>query len=295
MTDSTLAQQRIGIVGLGLMGGSLALALREHAGRLVAIDPQPSVRQRALQDAVVDEVAEDFAVGVAGVDLLIFATPVRTTADLITQLPPIQLDGLMVMDLGSTKQAVVAAMDALPPRFAAVGGHPMCGKETPGLANATADLYRGQTFVLCRTQRTTAVAEETALRLVEAIGARPVFLVPSDHDRIVAEVSHLPYLVSAALMRAVGGEQEWDISASGFRDTSRLAGSDTRMMLDILLTNRDEILTGLNHYRADLASLETLLQQADEAGLVDWLAEARLRHAAYRRHMSALPPADHTT
>lgn len=289
MTDFTLEQQRIGIVGLGLMGGSLALALRQHCRSLQGIDPQPAVRQRALQDSVVDAVAEDLATGIAEVDLLIVATPVRATTDLLAQLPDLRPDGLMVMDLGSTKQAVVAAMDSLPSPFATIGGHPMCGKETPGLAHATTDLYQGQTFVLCRTNRTTAEAEQAALHLVAAIGARPVFLTPTQHDRIVAEVSHLPYLVSAALMRVVADEQKWDISASGFRDVSRLAGSDTRMMLDILMTNRVEVLRTLQQYQTDLAVLESLLQEGNEAGLVDWLAEARVRHAAYRRHMSALP------
>lgn len=290
MTEPALAQQRIGIVGLGLMGGSLALALRGHCRRIVAIEPQAAVRQMALIDGIVDEATDDLAVGVSAVDLLVFATPVRTTVDLLSCLPRLRPDGCVVLDLGSTKQDVIGAMDTLPSTFAAIGGHPMCGKELSGLAHATADLFRDQTFILCRSQRTTPETETLALSLVAAIGARPIFLDAVEHDKIVAAVSHLPYLISAAVMRVVAGEQEWEISASGFRDVTRLAGSDTRMMLDILMTNKPAALIALRRYQADLARLERLLENADEPGLVDWLAEARVRHAAYRRHRSARPP-----
>ncbi len=291
MTESLLAQQRIGIVGLGLMGGSLALALRGHCARLVAIELQTAVRQQALSEGIVDEATDDLAEGVGRVDMLVFATPVRTTLRLLERLPGLRPDGCIVLDLGSTKADIVATMDALPEPFAAIGGHPMCGKESSGLASASADLYEQQTFVLCRSARTTPAAESLALELVAAIGARPVFLQPDDHDRIVAAVSHVPTLASAALMRVVADEDEWDISASGFRDVSRLAGSDTRMMLDILLTNRPAILAALQVYRLDLALLAQLLDDGDESALADWLAEARVRFAAYRRHLSARPGA----
>lgn len=294
MTEALLAQHRIGIVGLGLMGGSLALALRGRCRHLLAIEPQVTVRQTALRKGTVDAVTDDFAAGVAKVDLLVFATPVRTTIELLARLPDLQAGGGVVLDLGSTKQMIIQAMDALPPPFEAIGGHPMCGKELPGLASAAADLYQDQTFVLCRSRRTTPTAEAHALALIAALGARPVFLDAAVHDELVAAVSHLPYLVSAALMRVVAGEQEWAISATGFSGAARLAGSDTRMMLDILMTNRTEVLSALRHYQADLAALESLLAGEDEPGLANWLAEARVRYAAYQRHRSAYlsaPPA----
>ncbi|MEZ4519811.1 MAG: prephenate dehydrogenase [Chloroflexota bacterium] len=294
MPDPKLAQQRIGIVGLGLMGGSLAMALRGHCAHLVAIEPQPAVRLLAQQNNVVDAVTDDFAVGITDVDMLVFATPVRTTLNLLARLPTLRPDGCMVMDLGSTKQAVITAMNALPPTIRAIGGHPMCGKESSGLAAASADLYHNQVFVLCRSPQTTPDAEALALEMVATVRANPIFLEPGDHDHIVAAVSHLPYLVSAALMRVVADEREWDISASGFRDVSRLAGSDTRMMLDILMTNRPAILAALDDYQDDLDTFKRLLQDANETALTDWLAEARVRYAAYRRHRSARPSASGT-
>jgi prephenate dehydrogenase len=292
MSSTSLATQRIGIVGLGLMGGSLALALRGRCRSIVAIEPQPGVRQQALRAGIVTEATDELAAGVTEVDLLVFATPVRTTVDLLAQLPALRPDGCLVTDLGSTKAAVVAAMDDLPLAFAAIGGHPMCGKETSGLASADGDLYRDRTFVLCRSRRTTLAAEETALALVAAVGARPVFLPAAEHDALVAAVSHLPYAAAAALMRLVTDEAAWEISASGFRDVSRLAGSDTRMMLDILMTNRPAILAALRDYQAELATLTVLLEAGDEPQLSEWVAAARVRHAAYRRHLSARPPGE---
>ena len=287
-TDATdpLRHLRVGIVGLGLMGGSLALALRGRVARLLAVEPRPDSRQTALREGIVDEAVEDLSDRLP-VDLLVLATPARSILNTLGRLPALWPDGCMVIDLGSTKGAIVAAMDALPERFAAIGGHPMCGKETSGLAAAVADLYQGQIFVLCHTQRTTPALEATALALIDAIGARPLVLDAAEHDAIVAVVSHLPSILSAALMRAAADEHLWAISASGFRDTSRLAGADPRMMLDILMTNREAILAALDGYTAELAAAREALARGDEATLGEWLAAAQVSHAAYRRYQSA--------
>lgn len=290
-TDTTLAHARVAILGLGLMGGSLALALRGRVAHLLAVERQVIARQTALRLGIVDEAVE--ALGDAPpFDLLVLAAPIRVILDTLGRLPALWPAGCAVVDLGSTKRAVVAAMSALPPAFAAVGGHPMCGKETAGLAAATADLYRDQTFILCHVPRPTPqpAAEALALALVEAVGARPLWLDAAEHDRLVAAVSHLPALAAAALMRGAAGESQWAVSASGFRDAARLAGTDPRMMLDILLTNREAVLDALRAYRADLDGLGAALAQGDEAALAEWLAAAQVTHAAYRRFKSA----DHT-
>lgn len=286
MNEHSLAHTRVAIVGLGLMGGSLALALRGRVAYLLGIERQVMTRQLAVREGVVDEALEELTAGSPPVDLLVLATPVRAILDLLGRLPALRPGGV-VLDLGSTKRAVAAAMSALPEPFAAVAGHPMCGKETAGLASAAAGLFHEQTFVLCPTPRTTPDARALALAVVDAIGARPVWLDAADHDRIVAAASHLPALVAAALMRAAADEQLWAISASGFRDTSRLAGSDPRMMLDILLTNRAAILDSLRGYEADLAAMRAALEAGDEAALAEWLAAAQVQYAAYRRFKSA--------
>ena len=199
MQHPPLAQARVGIVGLGLMGGSLALALRGHVAHLLAVEPQVVARQMALREGVVDAAAEALTAGTPPLDLLVLAAPVRVILDTLGRLPALRPAGCAVIDLGSTKRAVVSAMSALPERFAAVGGHPMCGKETAGLASADAGLYRGQTFVLCRVPRAAPAeaAEALSLELVAAVGARPLWLDAAEHDQLVAAVSHLPAVLAA--------------------------------------------------------------------------------------------------
>jgi prephenate dehydrogenase len=284
--EDTLTGLRVGIVGLGLMGGSLALALRGRVAGLIGVERQPDTRHAARRDGVVDVAVEALA-DAPPVDLLVLATPVRVILDTLGQLPATRPGGCAVLDLGSTKRAVLAAMDALSPAFSAIGGHPMCGKETTGLAAASAELYQGQTFILCPAHRTTPAVEAVALGLIRAIGARPLLMDAAEHDALVAAVSHLPAVLSAALMRLAADERQWAVSASGFRDVARLAGSDPRMMLDILLTNRDALLDALDGYEIELSSLRRALADGDEAAVADWLAGAQVRYAAYRRHKSA--------
>jgi len=282
----TLTNSRVGIVGLGLMGGSLALALRGRVAYLLGVERQVMARQMALREAIVDETCEELTAGAPPVDLLVLATPVRHILDTLGRLPALRPDGCAVLDLGSTKRAVVAAMGALPSSFVAVAGHPMCGKETSGLASAEAGLYQGQTFILCPTARTTPAAAALALALSDAAGARALWLDAAEHDRVVASVSHLPYVLSAALMRLAGEERLWAISASGFRDTTRLAGTHPRMMLDVLLTNRDAVLDALHGYETQLDRLRRALEEADEVALAEWLAVAQVTYAAFRRFKS---------
>jgi prephenate dehydrogenase len=211
---------------------------------------------------------------------------VRTILRLLAQLPAARPDGCLVMDLGSTKAEICRAMEALPPSFQAIGGHPMCGRETAGFGAAAADLYRGQTFVLCENGRTTPQITAVAQEIIKTIGAKPLLLPPQTHDKMVAATSHLPYLVSAALMQtaaAQNDEQLWQVSASGFRDTTRLAGSDPQMLLDILLTNRMEVLEQVDKLQGQIITIKKLLIQGDETALADWLAETRRQYELYRK------------
>ncbi|RMD49964.1 MAG: prephenate dehydrogenase [Candidatus Thermofonsia bacterium] len=278
--------KKLCIVGLGLMGGSLALALREHVDTIVGVERHAATRQLALQNGVVDEVTADFGEGVSEADAVILATPVKSILQLLAELPKFRPEGCLVLDIGSTKAAIHHAMDNLPPQFQAVGGHPMCGKEVAGLAAADGRLFAGQTFVLCRNGRTQEEAAAFALAVVQAIGANSLWLEPERHDLLVAAVSHLPYSVSAVLMRhvaAIPDEFVFPVSASGFRDVSRLAGSDPQMMLDILLTNKTAVLQQMAQYRQQLTAFMTLLENEDETGLRRWLADAQRLHTQYRR------------
>jgi len=271
------------------MGGSLALALRGKVGRLTAVDSHAATRQQALQQNLVEGITADFTTAARAADLLVFATPVRTILHLLAQLPAIRPDGCLVLDVGSTKAGICAAMSDLPESFAAIGGHPMCGKERAGLTAAVPDLYEGQTFILCQNDRTTPQIEALAEEMIAAVGAQPLWLLPEEHDRLVAAVSHLPYLVAATLMQtavALHDERAWPVSASGFRDTSRLAGSDPYMMRDILLTNKTAVLEQLAQYQAHLQEVTDLLQTGDETELAAWLQEKQAGRQMYLRHKS---------
>lgn len=285
---SVLSGMRVTIVGLGMMGGSLAMALRPHVAHMTAVDVDQATREIALDTDLVDRATADLAGGVRDADLLILAVPVGSIVSILERLPALRPDGCLVLDLGSTKDAICRAMDRLPQSFEAVGGHPMCGKEVSGVRAAEADLYGEQTFVLCRTGRTTPRAEVVCKAVVKSVGATPLFLDPAEHDRLVAVVSHLPYFVAALLMqRAAEAAREdatiWPVSASGFRDTSRLSGSEPEMLLDIVRTNREEILEQLYAYRGQLEEVIRLLQEGDDEALRSWMVARREEHQAYRQ------------
>lgn len=286
---SPLRNKHICIVGLGLMGGSLALALRSHTHRLTAVERDEGTRRQALARGIVDEATDNLQAGVRGADIVVLATPVSAILEIVARLPDWRRGGCTLLDLGSTKREICAAMARLPSSFGAIGGHPMCGKETSGLSHAEADLYRDQTFVLCRTARTDEPAEAIVLAMLSAIGARPLFLEPEAHDRLVATVSHLPYFLSALLMQQAAevGQREktiWSVSASGFRDTARLSGSSAHMFKDIVQTNRGPILQALMRHADELEALIALLKSGDDGALGDWL---RARQREYESYYSA--------
>jgi prephenate dehydrogenase len=192
------------------------------------------------------------------------------------------------MDMGSTKGEICAAMASLPPGVQPVGGHPMCGKETAGFGAAEPGLYHQAPWVLSPLERTSREALCLATELAEAVGARPVLLAPERHDRLVATISHLPFLLASALVHAVaqvGAEDEmvWQLAAGGFRDTSRVAASDTRMFMDILMTNRQAVLDQLDNFAGQLAEIRTLLAAEQEEKLRMKLARAQAQRAGWKR------------
>lgn len=269
-------------MGLGLMGGSLALALRGHCKTIVGHDAQAPVMQAALERGIIDLAASfDEA---HNCDVLVLATPVRAILAQLERLsvsytPPRQT---VVVDLGSTKSEIVRAMTNLPPRFEPVGGHPMTGKEVSGLSHATAELYRQKVFVMCAPGYTSVRALSLVYELVQAIGATPFMLPPERHDALAALTSHLPYTVAVALMRAVmaqDDEQVWRMAAGGLRDTTRVAASDLTMMTDILVTNRTEVLNALAAYREELEALAVAIEAGDADALRKALAPAQAKRA----------------
>ena len=275
--------RHLAVVGLGLMGGSLALAMREHADTIAGVDSDPQTRDYALARGMVDCATGDLYEAVNRADVVILAAPVRAIVDMLKmQIGAYLRSNTLVIDIGSTKQDIVDAMASLPIGVNAVGGHPMTGKENGGIEESDRSLYENRPFVLCPSRRTTPAARLHALSFVETLGALPIEMDAERHDQIVAGISHLPYLLSATLVATVARQAEsdpayWELAAGGFRDTTRLAASDVTMMGDILSTNTKAVATLLAQFRMQLAMLETLLIAGDDQQLSESLQP--LRHA----------------
>jgi prephenate dehydrogenase len=278
MEEPDFSQLRVAILGLGLMGGSLALSLHGKVLEIRAADPDLEALSLALQMGIVDVAARGAGEILGGADLIVLAAPVRVNLELVKALPDWMPEGeAVVLDLGSTKIDICAAYAALPERFDPLGGHPMGGKERGGLANAGAEVFHGTTFALVSLPRTSPRARAVAESLARLLGSRPLWVEADTHDRWAAATSHLPYLLANALALATPVESR-ALVGPGFRSTSRLAGGFTPMMLDVLLSNRGNVIEALGCFRIELEALETALRQGDEAAL--W---ARLESSA-RQH-----------
>ncbi len=280
--DEPLSGCRVAIVGLGLMGASLAAALQGAVGEVMGISRRRATVEDAKQRGWIDRGDTDGSDLLAAADVVVLATPVRTILRLLGEIGPSLRQGCLVMDLGSTKRVVLDAMEQLPDGVQPLGGHPMCGKETAGIAAADPALYRGCTFILCPLERTSPEASALGERLVEAVGARPLRIDAERHDRLVASISHLPYLMASALVRTADeltsdDPAAWEIAAGGFRDGTRVAESDVAMMLDILTTNGDRIRESARVFRDLLDDLLDRLRDGDERSLRDLLAANRTK------------------
>lgn len=287
MSAGGFKARHLAIVGLGLMGGSLALALRPYADKITAVEMDAETREYALRRGMVDEATDDLKAGVSEADVVILAAPVRAILSMIRNRIGAYLRmNTLLIDIGSTKEDICNAMAVLPIGVQAVGGHPMTGKEQSGCEASEATLYKGRPFVLCPSRRTTPATRLRALALVEAVGAVPIEMDAHRHDRVVAAISHLPYLLSSALVATVAQEAEtddavWTLAAGGFRDTSRLAAQDVQMMGDILGTNTQAVATLLAYFRIHLANIEAMLIAQDSQKLADRLKPVREARLAW--------------
>lgn len=285
--------RHLAVVGLGLMGGSLARALRERADFITGVDRSPETIHYAQTRGIIDAGTDDLKAGVSEADTVILAAPVRVIIQMIEgRIGSYLRSNTLLIDIGSTKADICDAMARLPIGIQAIGGHPMTGKESNGIEASDAALYVGRPFVLCPSRRTTPAARERALLLVEAVGAVPIEMEAARHDHAVAAISHLPYLLSAALVATVAqeGSQDdavWRLAAGGFRDMSRLAGSDLKMMGDILSTNTRAVAKILALFRRELAMIEAMLISQDDVKLAELLSPAREARLAWMQRVEA--------
>lgn len=279
--------KKITIVGVGLIGGSFALALKKAQAvqQVVGVGRSISVLMRAAELGIIDRIAGSMEAALDGTDLVLIATPVAQIQATLASIAPFLQPGTVITDAGSTKSDVVAsARAALGHRVAQfVPGHPIAGGEANGPDAARADLYVGKKAVLTPLPENSAVAVATVADAWKLCGAIDHRLSPSQHDRIFAAVSHLPHLLAYALVdqidRAPDAALLFQYAASGFRDFTRIAGSSPEMWRDIALANRTALLDEIALYSTQLTHLQTLLSDADGAGLQALFANAqRARH-----------------
>jgi len=286
-----LADMRVVILGLGLMGGSLAMALRGRCRALDAVDPDPEVLEITRRQKVVDRFSPEPSDLLPEADLVILAAPVRAILGLIRELPALHPGSPVVIDLGSTKTQICQALESLPARFDPIGGHPMCGKETGTLANADPSIYQGAPFAFTSLPRTSPRARSLAGQLTYALGSNPIWLDPETHDRWTASTSHLPYLLSAILANATPHEAA-PLIGSGFRSTSRLAATPVTMMMDVLATNQKNILAAMDNFQGELEQVRAQLAQGNYQDLGERLSRAS---ANYRDLVSTNTSGDNET
>jgi len=275
--DFNLKDANIALIGLGLMGGSLALSLKGRCRRLSALDPDLATLELARRQEIVHMADNDPAKILADAALVILACPVPAIVDWLGSLPEYIQHPCIVLDIGSSKRTIIAALEKLPAHFDPIGGHPICGRERLSLENAERFLYRDASFVLTPLSRTSQRARSAALQIVEALGARPIWLDADDHDRILASTSHLPYLLSSALALATP-EDAAPLVGPGFRSTSRLAGTPSSMMLGVLKFNRDNILASIHRLQTELYTIESVLAAGDFTSLETALNNARAKY-----------------
>jgi prephenate dehydrogenase len=279
--SDVLSSSRVAILGMGLMGGSLALALRSHCLEILGIDPDPAALQLAIERGAADRVSADPRELLPEADIIVLAAPVLTILRLLEHLPELHPGRPIVLDLGSTKRDIVRAMEQLPERFDPLGGHPMCGKEVNTLLAAEAGLFKGRPFVFTPLQRTSPRARSLANEFIAVLGAVPLWLDAETHDRWAAATSHAPYLIANALSSATVPEAQAALAGPGYQSTTRIAATPPATMMDILLSNRENVLEALRSFRFQLDQLEASLETGDTLALQEQLTHG----AALRRDL----------
>lgn len=269
--------ETIAIIGLGLMGSSLGLALKKRGSslRIQAYARRADTRETALKIGAVDAVFETPAAAVAGADLVVICVPIWSIAELAKEILPALRPGAVVTDVGSTKTELVAVMNTLfADRDACfVGSHPIAGSEKTGVEAGNSGLYEGRLTVVCTSEDADGEVIEKVSNLWKSVGSDVVEMSAAQHDAMLATTSHLPHMVAAALARSVGTEKA-DFCGTGFRDTTRVASGSADMWVDIIDTNRAPLEAELDRFHEELQGLISILRSGNQEDIRRWLEEA---------------------
>jgi len=261
----------IAIVGTGLMGTSLALAIKSSNLKvdIVGTDYDSVARSGAQKSGAFKKVESRLSNAIRGADVVVFATPIQAMREMMESAANDFEEGCVVTDVGSSKKVVLQwAEEVLPKHVSFVGGHPMAGKELSGPKNADGTMFKGKAYCIVPSVNAERAAVSSVTTIAEAIGAKPFFIGVDEHDSFVAAVSHLPFMMSVALMGTASKSANWDdiaqLASSGFSDLSRLAAGDPVMHRDICVTNPEPIVAWMDSYIRELYELRNML--AKEGG-----------------------------
>jgi prephenate dehydrogenase len=280
--------KRMAVIGVGLIGGSLARILREQGAveEIVGIGRGEANLKKGVELGVLDSYCLDPREGVKGADLVFIATPVCSIPAVVAEIAPFLSPGCIVTDGGSVKESVVAACEPLMPEGTYfVGGHPIAGTEHSGVEASFSTLYQGKRCIVTPTAKTDPDALAKVVKIWEIAGSSVPLMDPVHHDRVVAAISHLPHMVAYSLVNAVDGYDRFGgdllaFSAGGFRDFTRIASSDPVMWRDIALTNREAILEMMDFFSGYLAELRGLVEAGDGKGLEAFFLNSKQKRDA---------------
>ena len=282
--------EQLAIIGCGLMGGSFALALK-RAGlvkRVVGYSKSPSTTERARQLGVIDVEAPSALLAVSGADIVLIAVPVAATEATLKSIKHLVTPQMLIMDVGSTKRDVVdAGRRALREQIGSfVPAHPIAGKEVSGVEHADADLYTGKQVILTPIERTLTIQLQKAVDVWTALDCKVVKMSPEAHDAAFAAVSHLPHLISFALMNAISGQPQGkdylSLAGPGFRDFTRIAASDPKVWRDIMVSNREELLAQSKIFQRNLQALELMITSGNTEALEGLIEQASQTRSTWR-------------
>lgn len=276
---------KVGVVGLGLIGGSLGLALRPLGHEILGVARRPETADRAIELGIADRAGCELSL-LADADLVILCTPIGAIEPTVRQLIPHFSPSTVLTDVGSVKQAIVQAIEPLWPNF--VGAHPMAGTADSGIEAALPDLFVGRPFAITPTDRTPAEAIARVTAIAQDLRSILYRCTPEQHDRAVAWISHLPVAISASLIAACGAEPDPEtlalaqsLASSGFRDTSRVGGGNPELGVMMAQFNRPELLRSLQRYRDQLDQIIGAIDQQDWAALQTCYEQTQQARSAF--------------
>jgi len=278
---------KVAIVGLGLIGGSLGLALKDAGAEVSGYARRPEVASQAIDRGAADRCTDNLPSAIRGAEIIVIATPVLAVKDIFIEMAEHVSSGVIVTDVASTKVQVLHwARLYLPSHTHFIGGHPMAGKEASGIAASDASLFRSCTYCLVPGENVRASSRKKLEEMVKIIGAQPFYLDAVEHDSLMAGISHLPHLLSVALVAATVNDPQWHamakLAASGYRDTTRLASGEPRMIRDICLTNKDPIVNAIDTYIGCIIELRRLVSEGDEK-MENYFAQIREARESWLR------------